>query len=90
MYNTGVLKEKKNPIVNRCVLGESPKKINQELQNIHRITNGKVQYQSQDTSGEATSGLRLVLDLAMSDEVDILQFLIYFLGRFPQCVPCRE
>ena len=66
---------------NSYVLGESPKKINQELQNIHRITNGKVQYQSQDTSGEATSGLRLVLDLAMSDEVDILQFLIYFLGR---------
>ena len=67
------------------ILGESPKKINQELQNIHRITNGKVQYQSQDTSGEATSGLRLVLDLAMSDEVDILQFLIYFFWRFPQC-----
>ena len=62
-------------------LGESPQKISQELENIHRITNGKVQYQSQDTSGEATSGLRLVLDLTMSDEVDIFQFLTYFFGE---------
>ena len=30
-------------------IGGIPQKINQELQNIHRITNGKVQYQSQDT-----------------------------------------
>ena len=67
--------------INSCRIGGISKKINQELQNIHRITNGKVQYQSQGTSGEATSGLRLVLDLAMSDEVDILQFLIYFFWR---------
>ena len=54
------------------------------MQNIHLITHGKVQYQSQATRGFATRVLRLVLDLAIRDSVDILQFLIYFFWRFPQ------
>ena len=66
------------PEMQESGMGQSPEKINQGLENSHRITKGKVQYQSPDTSGEATSGWRLVLHLALSDEVGIFQSLIYF------------